>query len=90
MLVTLKNYIYEVDKINENGDVIIKDQSGELIFMGEKAFKENYIPIKKVERTRTKRKSPFELAAITEGYSTMGELVKQSNEEDQNYIFEVK
>jgi hypothetical protein len=41
-----------------------------------------------MKKTKTPRKSTLEEYA--NAYLEMGDLVRQSNEEDQNYIFDIK
>jgi hypothetical protein len=53
----------------------------------EDVFYSNYVGVRKLRQPRKTRKSPFEMAAIAEAYQEMGNLVKKSNENDENYIF---
>lgn len=69
------------------GDLIGCDEFGNRFVVSEEYFYDNYVPVRKLRKTKTQRKSPFE---IENAYIEMGKLVKQSNEEGQNYIFDVK
>jgi hypothetical protein len=70
------------------GNIILKDEFGCQSVVTEQYFYDNYVGVRKLYKSKTPRKSPFELQAMAEGYATMGELVKQSNENNEDYIFE--
>jgi hypothetical protein len=69
------------------GDLIGTDPTGFQYVIDEDVFYSNYVGVRKIRQPRKPRKSPFEMAAIAEAYQEMGNLVKKSNENDENYIF---
>jgi hypothetical protein len=69
-------------------DIIATDQFGTQFVMTDKYFYENHVPVRKIKKTKTPRKSQLEEYA--NAYIEMGELVKQSNENNENYIFDIK
>jgi hypothetical protein len=97
-----KKFLVTVDRAEETGelltmqgeipvrptDIIATDQFGTQFIMTDKYFYDNYTPVRKMKKTKTPRKSTLEEYA--NAYLEMGDLVKQSNEEDQNYIFDIK
>lgn len=74
-------------QVIKRGDMLACDEFGNRFVLEEDYFYDNYVPVKKMRVTQTKRKSPFE---IENAYIEMGKLVEQSNEEGQNYIFDIK
>jgi hypothetical protein len=77
----LKQYIFEIENVAENGDVFLKDQDGGRTFMTEEAFTENCIPVKKVESKQAKKRSSSEWADIESAYKQ--EWI--NNESDNTY-----
>jgi hypothetical protein len=71
------------------GTLVAKDDFGNTYPMNEEDFNSNYAQVKKVEKPNAPRMSPFE-EEMMKGYIEMGQLMKQSNEENQNYIFDIK
>lgn len=65
------------------GNVVAHDDLGNPFVMPESYFKENYIPVKKV-------KDLVNLDEMAAAYMTMGELIKESNDNNEDYIFDVK
>jgi hypothetical protein len=94
-----KNSIVSAQKVEKDGTVLtqvgeflvlenqvtLTDRYGNVDIISEEWLKENYIPLKK-ERKVTKPK--YDLDEMAKAYLEMGEIVKQSNENDENYIFE--
>lgn len=64
-------------------DILATDEFGVQFVMTEKYFSDNYVPVQKVKRD-------FDLEAMANAYAEMGELVKQSNENNEDYIFDIK
>ena len=81
MLYAHKQYIYKIEEVDD-GDVLLRNLVGGKVFTTEKAFTKDYVSVE----VKAKRKITYDENAWAE----MGELVKQSNEEGQNYIFDVK
>jgi hypothetical protein len=64
-------------------DIVATDEFGVQYVMSEKHFSENYLPVQKVKRN-------FDLEAMANAYAEMGDLVKQSNDNNEDYIFDIK
>jgi hypothetical protein len=64
-------------------DILATDEFGTQFIMSDQYFSDNYVPVKKVNKTKTPRKSPFEMAEIEEAY-------KQNWVNQDDYIFDIK
>jgi hypothetical protein len=64
-------------------DIVATDEFGIQFVMTDRHFHENYIPVRKLEKTKTSRKSPFEMAELEEAY-------KQNWVNQEDYIFDIK
>jgi hypothetical protein len=69
------------------GNMIATDEYGNQSVLTENYFYENFVGVRKLRKGKTPRKSIEDYA---KGYIEMGQLVKQSNENDENYIFDPK
>ncbi|PLR99495.1 hypothetical protein [Bacillus sp. T33-2] len=67
------------------GDMILTDLDGNTFVERETRFNEYYVPVEQIE---AKPKKKVNLDEMMKGYAEMGQLVKESNEKDENYIFE--
>jgi hypothetical protein len=67
----------------KKGDMIATNESGSQFVIDENYFYDTYIPVRKLRKTKTPRKSPFEMAEIEESY-------KQSWVNQEDYIFDIK
>jgi hypothetical protein len=67
------------------GNLIATDEHGNHSILPENYFQDHYIKVQKVEK-----KKSYNLDELASGYLEMGQLVKQSNENDEDYIFEPK
>lgn len=87
----MDGFLHTIDGIQPvtAGDNIGCDEFGNRFVINDKYFLDNYVPVRKLQKTKTQRKSPFE-EQYANAYLEMGELVKQSNENDENYIFDLK
>lgn len=92
-----KRFLVSVERAEEDGelltmegeipvrptDIIATDQLGTQFVMTDKYFYENYVPVRKMR----KKPSKTTLEQYASAYLEMGELVKQSNENNEDYIF---
>jgi hypothetical protein len=74
--------IYGTLPVNPN-DVLATDEFGVQFIMSEKYFNDNYVPVEKI-------KKDIDIDAMSATYAEMGELIKQSNENNEDYIFDIK
>jgi hypothetical protein len=65
--------------------IALTDRYGNTDIVSEEWLNDNYIQLKK---ERKAKKPKFNIEDMANGYLEMGELVKQSNENDEDYIFE--
>jgi hypothetical protein len=63
------------------GDLLALDEFGTQSVVSENYFYENYVGVRKLHKTKTKCKSPFELQQIAEGYNCLNSSI-----EDESYI----
>lgn len=68
-------------QVVKRGDLLACDEFGNRFVLEEDYFYDSYVPVKKMRVTQTTRKSPFELAAIEEGYNCLN-----SSFESDEYI----
>lgn len=70
------------------GNIIATDQFGNQYPMTEEHFYSNYTPVRKMKHVE--KKPTYNIDTMASAYAEMGELVKQSNENNEDYIFGVK
>jgi hypothetical protein len=97
MYYSSKRYLVQVERPEQEGeihtiygtlpvkpnDVLATDEFGVQFVMSEKHFQENYVPVEKI-------KKDIDIDAMASAYAQTGELVKQSNENNEDYIFDIK
>jgi hypothetical protein len=64
-------------------DIVATDEFGIQFVMTDQYFSDNYVPVEKV-------KKDIDIDAMANAYAQMGELIKQSNENNEDYIFDIK
>lgn len=80
-----KENLVQVDRGNQ-GEIITTDEFGKQQVVTEDEFYSEYVGVRKLKKTRTKSKSPFELAYIEQ----LANFKLESNEESQDYINSMK
>ncbi len=67
----------------KKGELFAVDRLGNTFPLADKYFKDNYVPVERVNQKRTKQLSPFEEQYYKTAYE---EMAKLNSEEDSTYI----
>lgn len=84
MYYTQKNHLVEVERVDEG--MLLTNELGNSFTVSEEWFYENYVQVKKMR----KKPSKPSIDDLASAYREIGELVKESNENNEDYIFDTK
>lgn len=68
----------------KKGEIIFKPFDSHAEILSKDYFEKNYVPVE------VKKKPKIDIEVLMQGYIEMGELIEESNKNNENYIFEVK